>query len=206
MCVIRNKTIGFAMLFLFIFGSISYAQTDRYSIKTHINYTLSNMMTSGQDFRSTFNAGVEVRRRIGQNGFHLQSGIRWNEFGYGALLTSFLWNGVTYVEHVNYYKITRFYISLPVIATWKWQEKVPGFTISAGTQLSFLVLRKTTVDKEVNFYTGDYLPQCIAHFSIGYERALNDRWFLGIEACTNAILPDRFYNFGVGLSANYLLK
>lgn len=205
--MIKTKTVKSLLLPLLILSSMSYGQTERYSLRAHLDYSESNRITVGghEDFRSTFNLGVEVRRRMGQKGFYLQSGIRWNEFGFASLMTSYIWNGVTHVGQVDYYRSTHFFVSIPCIATWKCQKKLTGVTFSLGPQLSFLILRKSKYDNETNFYS-DREIHLSGHFSIGYERPLNDKWLIGAEVISNAVIPDGFYNFGIGIHANYILK
>ena len=141
---------------------------------------------------------------MGQEGFYLQSGIRWNEYGWSQTVQSYVWNGGTYDVSQDDIKITFFYLTLPLIATYKFKKNVPGLTLSTGPQMSLFMFNKINGN-----ITSDPWPPFFnfsAHFSLGYEHNLGDKWIVGGEAFSNLIFPFEAYNFGIGISGRYILK
>lgn len=205
------------LIFLIILSATSYAQEEPYSLSSHFGYSLSNSMyANGQtDLKSTFNAGIEIRKQISQKGFHLQSGIRWNEYGFRDLFESFiLWDDYAEVVNIDY-RSTSFYLSIPLIATYKFKKTIPGLTLSAGPQVSFYLFNKSRYNEDINFYISNYHPllNLGLYFSAGYEHTIGERWIIGGEAYSNLNLPvsssfgsEGAYNFGIAISGRYILK
>jgi hypothetical protein len=194
-----------------------FAQNERYSISVTSAYALSDFTNRHQDyinpnstystdFRSTFNAGIEVRRQFGNKGFFLQSGFKWLGYGWKHTHNYSEWNGSAFEDAVNVNTTNLSYFTIPLIATYKFQRVIPGLTMSAGPQFSFVEFRKWKQDGEV--LTADWIVPDLSMsmcFSLGYELELTERWLLGGELFSN-LLPENVYNFGLGLSFRYIFK
>ncbi|NOQ74930.1 MAG: outer membrane beta-barrel protein [Crocinitomix sp.] len=196
------------LLVLIILNSTAYAQDERYSISAHFGHSLSGWLYSDTDLRSCFNAGIEVRRQLKQSGLYLQTGLRWNEYGFGDTIQSYIWNGEDYDVSQDEIKLTFFYFTVPLIATYKFNKAVPGLTISAGPQMSVFLFQKSNINGLVSFDSGyNRILNFSTYFSMGYEHNIGDRWILGGEAYSNFIIgADTYYNFGIGISGRYILK
>jgi hypothetical protein len=202
---------------LLIVCSAAHAQEGRYWIKAHFGYSVSNWMGTGIETqpRSTFNAGVEIQRRIGQSGFHLQSGLRWNEYGFRQMYETYIYNGEYYdVEDVDF-RSTSYFLTLPFIVSYKFKEVLPGLNLSAGPQLSLYMFSKSKRNKDLNLHRWLFPPFNLGlHSAIGYERAIGERWMLGGELYSNFHFPFTFsygfdggnFNTGIAVSCRYLLR
>ena len=202
------------LIFIFISSSCC-AQTESNSLSAHFGYSMSNLLwTDGTKLKSTFNAGIEVRHQIKQSLFHLQSGIRWNEYGFRDQVTEYIW----YTENVTIneidYKSTSFYLTVPLITTYKFKKHIPGLTFSAGPQLSFYMFNKSRLNDDITFSVSNSKPLLNLgfYFATGYEHNINDNWIIGGEAYSNINLPmGSFfgdygnYNFGVAITGRYIL-
>ena len=198
----------YLLTFLIISTSICYAQDEHYSINAHLGYGLSNSMFNGgsTELKPTYNAGVEIRRQLGQKGLFLQTGLRWNEYGYRDRTIVYISNN----EHnglitVNY-KETSFFLTLPIITTYKFEKALTGLTFSVGPQVSFDLFSKYVYGDDVHF--GKSYSQIVNlafYSSVGYEHNIGKNWIIGTEIFSN-LIPKSVYNFGVGLSSRYILK
>jgi hypothetical protein len=181
------------LLVLIIISSTSHAQEERLSISSHFGYSISSkLFASWADLRATFNAGVEIRKQIGKKGIYLQTGIRWNEFGWRQRYSTFDWNGESWELNDLDIKSTYFYLTLPLIATYKFKKLVPGLTLSAGPQLSVYMFRKGKINEDLEPTPANWETSIFnfnAHFAVGYEHNLGEKWILGGELYSNAIFP-----------------
>ena len=204
------------LFFLLIVSSTSFAQDERLSVSAHLGYSLSNHLyvSDETDFRSTFNAGFEMRKQIAESSFYLQTGLRWNEYGFRDMLVSCVSEeGYYFCDDIDY-RVTYFFLSIPAIAIYKFKKIVPGLTLSAGPQLSVYVTDKTYSNGEINFGGFGYPRLSLSsHFSLGYEKNIGDKWLIGVETFSNINYPigwffglEGEYNFGLALSGRYILK
>ncbi len=211
---LATKFLVFSSLML---SSVSFAQTERYSISATSAYALSDFTLSHYDYynpdnpystdlRSTFNAGIEVRRQFGNKGLFLQSGFRWLGYGWKHTHNYTEWNGSVLEDAVNVNTTNLSYVTIPLIATYKFQKVIPGLTISSGAQFSLMSFRKWKQDGAVLTSQWDMSDQSFSfYFSLGYEHELGERLLLGGELFSN-LLHENVYNFGVGISARYIIK
>lgn len=168
----------------------------------------------GTTLKSTFNAGLEFRKRIKSSNFHIQSGLRWNEYGFRYSFYNCLdQEGYMICEYVDA-SITVFFASIPAIFTYKFQKFVPGLTLSVGPQLSVYINDKSVHNEDKSWGGYGYPPLSLSsHFSLGYEKNIGEKWLLGVETYSNLNFPiswffglDGNYNFGLALSGRYILK
>lgn len=191
-------------------------KNEKYSISSHFGYSLSQPIhwDYQTDYRSTFNAGIEIRKQIGQKGFYLQSGIRWNEYGYKETSYYYNSNSEGYTIQAIEHKSTSFFLTIPLIATYKFNKIAPGFTVSAGPQMSFYMFSKKKNNDETYFIkNNDPLLNLGIHFSTGYEHYINENWIIGGEVYSNLNFPiHSFFGFegdrnsGLAISGRYILK
>lgn len=204
------------LIVLLLINSNCYAQIESNSISAHIGYSLSNALwTNGTNLKPTYNAGIEFRHQLKESGFHLQTGIRWNEYGFKSELTEYIWypdGAVT--NHIDF-ESTSFFITLPLITTYKFKKTVPGLTLSTGPQLSYYLFNKSKFNNNINFSVLNYKPLFNLGFYVatGYEYSLNYKWIIGGEAYSNINLPlysnfgsEGNYNFGISLTGRYIFK
>lgn len=196
-------------LFLLILSSTCQAQDEQLSVSAHFGYSLSELMFSYDelDFRSTYNAGIEIRKRLGESQFFLQTGLRWNEFGWSQWIRSWVEFDSYYITSLDRYKFTYFFASIPIITTYKFKKGIPGLTLSAGPQVSFPLFHKTKVNDDISF-SPPHQPALnfSTHFALGYEHQIRDNWILAGDLYTNLLFPEFIYNFGIGLTGRYILK
>lgn len=207
----------FFVLISLMLSSVSFAQTERYSISVTSAYALSDYTYIHQDYynsnnpystdlRSTSNAGLEIRRQFGQKGLFLQSGFRWLGYGWKHTNNYSEWNGTDSIDAGNINTTNLSYLTIPLIATYKFQKVIPGLTISSGAQFSLLSFRKWKQDGTVLTSEWNMPDQSVNfYFSLGYENDLSERLILGGELFSNLMLRN-VYNFGVGISARYIFK
>lgn len=204
------------LLIVILIGTNVLSQSEQFSVSAHLGYGFSNSMWNGggTNLRSTFNAGVEFRKRIKSSNFHFQSGFRWNEYGFRHAYQSCIeQDGYFICEDVDA-RITIFFASIPAIFTYKFQKGIPGLTISAGPQISVYVTDKSIHNDDINWRGYGYPPFSLStHYSLGYEKKIGEKWMLGIESYSNLNFPigwffglDGNYNFGLALSGRYILK
>lgn len=210
-------TTKFLVLISLLLSSVSFAQNERYSINATSAYALSDFTYIHQDYnnpdnpystdlRSTYNAGLEIRRQFGNKGLFLQSGFRWLGYGWKHTHNYTEWNGSAFEDAVNVNTTNLSYLTIPLIVTYKFQKGIPGLTISSGLQYSLLSFRKwkqdgATLTSEWNMPDKSYS----FYFALGYENELSERLLLGGELFSNLMLRN-VYNFGVGISARYIFK
>jgi hypothetical protein len=98
------------------------------------------------------------------------------------------------------------FVTIPFIATYKFNKIVKGITLSAGPQFSFLSFRKWKQDGSTLSSQWD-LPDFAfsLYYAIGYERNIAERWILGGEVFSN-LIPKQIVNAGIGLNVRYILK
>lgn len=203
------------LILLTILCSTSYAQEGRYSLRVHLGYGITNVLfpTVGEP-KPAYNAGIEIRRQTKNPNFYLQTGIRWNEYGYKYDTQLAIWNG-EYHELIDAtFKSTHFYVSIPLIATYKSEKIIPGLTVSFGPQLSVYTFSKWGYNNDFSFSSGqESILNLGVHSAVGYERNLSEKWLLGGEIYSNINLPINQYffdfqgnqNFGIGISGRYVL-
>lgn len=204
---------------LFVFYFISFtgnAQGDPLSISANIGYGFSNQLEFNgyTELRSAYNAGIEVRKQVGQKGLYLQTGVRWNEYGYRYIYQTVDWSsGFAELVDVDY-RSTSFFLTIPLIATYKLKAGIPGLTFSAGPQISYYVTTKRRLNGELSYVSGNQSAFNLgAHVSTGYERKIAENWILGGELYTNFNFPigetyasQNVFNFGIGFTGRYILK
>ncbi len=187
------------------------SEREQRSVSAHLGYGVSNSLWYETDLKPTFNAGIELRRQINQGRTYLQYGIRWNEYGYSETFQSFIWNGEYYDIQKSENKSTSFFLTAPLIFTFKSDQ---GITFSTGPQLSFYLFSKSNYGNEINFHGGDYpLLNFGLYCSTGYEYQVNSRWIIGGEVYTNLNFPLskwgyelNDHNFGLAVTGRYILN
>lgn len=205
------------LLLFLIICSNCYAQNGSNSLSAHIGYSMSNLLwTDGTKLKPTYNAGIEFRHQIKESGFHLQSGIRWNEYGFRDQLTEYIWYPDGLVTNNIDFESTSFFITLPIITTYKFTKIVPGLTLSAGPQLSYYLFNKSKVNGNITFSVSNYKPRLNLgfYFASGYEHAISHNWVIGGEVYSNINHPigsslgydDDYYNFGLAVTSRYILR
>ena len=204
------------LLFLITFLNLNaFAQDERMSMSAHIGYCMSNTLFS-ETAQSNFcyNAGIELRHRLGVSNFFLQSGIRWNEYGFQDMHNEYIVDGSNTIVNRYMHESTIFLLSIPIITTYKLKSFIPGLTISAGPQLSFYMFSKSEGYDDVIFSSGNYAPTSLSfHTSVGYEYAISEKWIFGAEVNSNFNFPigwffgsEGEYNCGLALTGRYILK
>lgn len=203
-------------LSLILISSISFAQTEQLSASAHIGYSMSNLLYNGgsTNIKGAYNAGIEIRKQISEKGFFFQTGIRWNEYAFRNHTIIFISNSEHYGGITVPYENTSFYLTIPLITTYKFKKSFPGITLSAGPQMSFYLFSKTIINAEKRFYNaGNTIPNLGFHAAIGYEKNIGDNWIIGADIYSNTNFPihsyfthESAYNFGIGLNGRYLLK
>lgn len=193
-------------LVILLMSSIAHAQTERYTLGTHFgfglsdltNYPFSDISSLNNTFRHTFSSGLEIRRKMGETGFHLQSGIRWNGYGWRSSISS---NGKLTISATNLS-----FVTIPLIATYKFNKALKGITLSAGPQFSFLSFRQWKEDGTALSSQWDVPDLAFSvYYAVGYERNIAEKWIIGGEIYSN-LIPRQIVNFGLGFNLRYILK
>ncbi|MFD1553999.1 outer membrane beta-barrel protein [Putridiphycobacter roseus] len=200
-------------LFFIIFNSVSYGQSEQYSLAGHFGYALSNLsqyysyvQVNKTECKSTYNIGIELRRQIGQKGIYLQSGIRLTGYGWKNSPVYYNWSSTEIIETTNVNTTNLSFVSIPLIATFKFSKIIPGLTISSGPQISLFSFRKWKQNGDVLSSQWSLPDLAFSVFlSLGYEYKISNTWILGTEVYSN-LIPKEVYNFGIAFSGRYILK
>jgi hypothetical protein len=193
----------------------SFGQEERRSISATFCYGFTDWMhTQSTGLIGSFNAGIEIRQQLKSSGFYVQTGLRWNEYGYSDEGINYSWTGEGFDMVAYDYRATHFYLTIPIIATYKLKKIIQGLTFSAGPQFSFYTFTKSGFNDDLAFHTGRAEISNLGVFSsLGYEKNIGDHWILGGEVYSNFNFPiawyfgaEGYYNFGLAVTGRFLLQ
>jgi hypothetical protein len=147
-------------------------------------------------------AGIEVRQRVFQDKFYLESGVYLLDKGFAI---STYYNDVLNNKQVaQSSREMEYYVSLPISFIFKHN----GIYFGAGPNINYYLARNFFLNGKLISKDKSYQPNDIV-FGIqaltGYELKLSKKMFLAFEGYISPTLKVKYLNYGLGFGIKYAL-